>query len=349
MSVANSGLAATATPIHAEDATNAAANTPEDVRPVAPDQIDPLFETSNAEKWSYYTYYIGNNGLTLFNFGPTIFQDLLSQAAGDSGRLRFLGANRTINSVVLLANGISFAIQVVLFLIIGSFADFGAWRPYILVFWSFVAWGIGFGWLGVHMQQKWEVATGLYMVGLIAYQMCITFWTGKRFVTIKRRRTNSISAAFPGLARNTVQMRIKAEEYEDGKIDRDEYDKADSTMRNKLQNEAFMAQSCGEIVILAILVGILFALDVNASVANNLWGLSVLIAFASGVWLLLAIPWFWFEKRRPGQKLPPGKNIISVGFWQLYRAITQIWRLRQTLIYLIGSYSCLHPQPSLIL
>jgi len=132
-------------------------------------------------------------------------------------------------------------------------------------------------------------------------------------------------------------MRHKAEEYEAGEIDRDKYDYADMMMRNRLQNVAFIAQSCGEIVILAILVGILFALHVNASAANNLWGLSVLIAYASGVWLLLAIPWFWFEKRRPGQKLPPGMNIVSVGFWQLYRAITQIWRLKQTLIYLIGT------------
>lgn len=131
-------------------------------------------------------------------------------------------------------------------------------------------------------------------------------------------------------------MREKAEEYEAGKIDRDTYDYADMMMRNRLQNVAFITQSCGEIIILAVLVGILFALDVNASAANNLWGLSVLIAYASGVWLLLAIPWFWFEKRRPGQSLPPGMNIVSVGFWQLYRAITQIWRLKQTLIYLIG-------------
>lgn len=131
-------------------------------------------------------------------------------------------------------------------------------------------------------------------------------------------------------------MRTKAAEYEDGTIDRDEYDNMDSMMRNKLQNEAFIAQSAGSVVILAILVGILFALDVNASATNNLWGLSVLIAFVSGVWLLLALPWFWFEKRRPGQELPPGMNIISVGYWRLHKAISQIWRLRQSLIYLIG-------------
>jgi MFS-type transporter involved in bile tolerance (Atg22 family) len=327
MSAPNAGLAAGATSVDAEMSKNTnaeldIANTIDDVHPIAPDQFDPRYETSKWEIWSYYCYYIGNNGLTLFNFAPTSFQDLLYEAAGTGTTLRFLGRERTINSIVLLANGISFAIQVVLFLVIGSFADYGTWRPWILVFWSVVAWAIGFGWLGVHTSDKWHIATGLYMVGLIAYQMTITFWT----------------AAFPGLARNTVEMREKAEQYEAGEIDRDKYDYADMMMRNRLQNVAFIMQSLGEIVILAILVGILFAVDVNASAANNLWGLSVLIAYASGVWVLLAIPWFYFEKKRPGQDLPPGMNIVSVGFWQLYRAITQIWRLKQTLLYLVGKY-----------
>lgn len=50
---------------------------------------------------------------------------------------------RTINSIVLLCNGISFAIQVVIFLVLGSFADFGSWRPNILIVLSLLAWGIG--------------------------------------------------------------------------------------------------------------------------------------------------------------------------------------------------------------
>ena len=94
----------------------------EDDQPVAPDQFDQRYETSKWEVWAYYAYYIGNNGLTLFNFAPTAFQNLLYQAAGDAETLRFAGRERTINSIVLLANGISFAIQIVLFLVIGSYA-----------------------------------------------------------------------------------------------------------------------------------------------------------------------------------------------------------------------------------
>jgi hypothetical protein len=101
-------------------------------------------------------------------------------------------SERGINSIVLLSNGISFAIQIVIFLILGSFAgkfsfkatsyltlgvistwgsghltliDFGTWRPNILIGLSLVAWGIGFGWLGIHDASKWEIATGMYIVG----------------------------------------------------------------------------------------------------------------------------------------------------------------------------------------
>lgn len=325
MSVANAGIAAAATSAQAEDPKrdySVPSNPDEEDEqgPIAPDQFDPNYETTKWERWAYYCYYIGNNGLTLFNFGPTLFQDLLYQAAGDSERLTFLGASRTINSIVLLANGISFAIQSVLFLLLGSMADYGTWRPWILIFWSIVAFALGFGWLGVHSEEKWRIATGLYMVGLIAYQMCLTFWT----------------AAFPGLARNTPEMRTVAQQYEAREITRDDYDFADMMQRNRIYNMAFIMQSLAEIVILAVLVGILFALDVNASTENNLWGLSVLIAYATGIWLVLAVPWFLLEKRRPGQKLPVGMNVVSVGLWNIYRAVVQIWELKQTLLYLIG-------------
>ena len=123
---------------------------------VAPDQFDPKWETNKLEIWSYYAYYIGNNGLTLFNFAPTAFQNLLYQAAGDGTSLFLLReGNEQLTASSLLSNGISFAIQIVVFLFLGSFADFGTWRPNILIALSLFAWGIGFGWLGVHDPSKW--------------------------------------------------------------------------------------------------------------------------------------------------------------------------------------------------
>lgn len=161
-------------------------------------------------------------------------------------------------------------------------------------------------------------------MGLIAYQTTLTFWT----------------AAFPGLARNTRELREKAQQFENGEISREVYDYEDSLKRSEISNIAFYIQSIGEVVILAVIVGILWGVNVNASVQNNNLGLSVLVAFASGVWLLLAIPWFWLEKRRPG--LDPGMNIVLAGFHQLWTAVTKIWSLKQSLFYLIGKIR-IHP------
>lgn len=107
--------------------------------------------------------------------------------------------------------------------------------------------------------------------------------------------------------------------------------------RNELSNTAFYVQSVFEILILAVIVGIMFGLRVNDSEANNNWGLSVLIAFATGIWILCAIPWFIFEKRRPGQD-PGNTNVVVAGLKQLSYAISQIWQLRQSLAYLIGYF-----------
>ena len=157
---------------------------------------------------------------------------------------------------------------------------------------------------------------------VIAYQTTLTFWT----------------AAFPTLARNTPQLRLKASQYTTGTISRTDYDFADMMQRSRLSNMAFYTQSLGELVILAAIVGVLYGINVRASQSANNWGLSVLIAFATGIWMLLAIPWFVLEKRRPGQQVPPGMGIVRAGFWQLARAGQQIWRLKQSLLYLVGYF-----------
>ncbi|KAL7928029.1 putative autophagy protein [Trichoderma chlorosporum] len=286
-----------------------------------PDLGDERYTTTRGEIYAYYGYYVGCNGLTLFNFAPTAFQNLISQAAGETGMLRFAGSDRSVNSIVLLSNGISFAIQVVVFLTVGSFADFGNWRPYVLIIHSLIAYAVGFGWLGIHDVSKWQAGVGLYIVGLIAYQVTYTFW----------------NAAFPGLARNTPEVKEKADAYIAGTITRDDYDFAESLMRSRLANVGYFIQSFSEIFILAIIVGILFGLKVRESEANNNWGISVIIAFGSAVWLVVSIPWFFLEKPRPGQD--PGKrSIVVAGFWQILHAAKAIWKLKQSLIYLIGFF-----------
>lgn len=274
------------------------------------------------ELWSYYAYYIGNNGLSLFNFGPTAFQNLLSQAAGERGLLSFAGRDRDVNSIVLVTNGISFAIQAVLFLFIGAYADFGTGRRWILIFWSLVAFGVGFAWLGVHRPEQWHTAVVLYMLGLIAYQLCVTYWT----------------AAFPILARNTIRSQDALRSVELGTMEPARHAKVTEIEESRISNMAFYVQSVGEIVILAVIVGVMFAVHVNDSVEANNWGISVLIATATAFWVVLALPWFWLEKTRAGLPIPAGQTIFTAGFYQLREALSKIWHLKQSLIYLVGYF-----------
>jgi len=56
-----------------------------------PTQIDdkPVITTTRLELWSYYLYYVGNNGLSGFNFGPSQFQNLLFLAGYDPSNKPF--------------------------------------------------------------------------------------------------------------------------------------------------------------------------------------------------------------------------------------------------------------------
>ena len=128
-----------------------------------------------------------------------------------------------------------------------------------------------------------------------------------------------------------------------------EYYISDSLKRNEISNVGLCLQ-VGVIPICAVIVGILYAVHIDDSVENNNWGLSVAIAFGSGAWLLLAMPWFVLEKRRKGQDIPPGMNIVTAGLWQIRRAVGYIWKLKQSLYFLLGmiSFSLLEGNKALI-
>ncbi|EJD06852.1 uncharacterized protein FOMMEDRAFT_75769 [Fomitiporia mediterranea MF3/22] len=291
------------------------------------------WRTTRWELWAFYLYYIGNNGLAGFNFGPSQFQNLLFLAGYDPAQapfsapcgsdtgcvLPFMGKARDVNSIVLITNGTSFAIQAVLFLIIGAWADYGSWRPNITIFFTVLAVAVSFAWLGVEDASKWKAGVALYILGLIAYQGALTFWT----------------AAFPGLARDLPEVKASAKEVQTSHKSQEEHAQFESLQRNRISNVAFAISSAGEVIILAIMVGILKAVKSDESTENNTKAFSVLIAFAGGVWALCALPWFFIEKRRPGLTLPPGTSLLTVGFRQTYVALLECMRLKQTFLYLI--------------
>jgi len=224
-----------------------------------------------------------------------------------------------VNSIVLITNGISFAIQAVIFLMIGAWADYGSWRPNITIGFTIIAIAVSFGWLGVVDPSKWKIGIALYMLGLIAYQGALTFWT----------------AAFPGLARNLPEMQESKAKVISGEKGLEDHLILDSLSRNRISNISFTVCSAGEIIILAIMIGILKGVKADESVEKNTRAFSILIAFAGAVWLVCAIPWFVFEKRRPGLPLPPNTSFFTIGFIQAYQAFRECMKLKQTFLYLI--------------
>ncbi|KAK0204936.1 autophagy-related protein 22-like protein [Desarmillaria ectypa] len=289
------------------------------------------YTTTRKELWSYYLYYVGNNGLSGFNFGPSQLQNLLSLAGydpkdppfvtpcDDSCVLPYLGQVRDIQSIVLLTNGISFAIQAALLIFIGAWADYGRWRPNITIFFTLLSVCVSFAWLGVDDPSKWRAGIALYVLGLITYQCSLTFWT----------------AAFPGLAQDLPEVKGSLTELNDGHKSQQDHELVTSLAKNRISNISFAVCSAGEIIILAVMVGILKGLRSEENTENNTKAFSVLIAFSGGVWLLCALPWFILEKRRPGLQLPPGTSIMIVGFKQTYVAFGECLRLKQTFLYLI--------------
>ncbi|KAI0925614.1 hypothetical protein AcW1_008006 [Taiwanofungus camphoratus] len=273
------------------------------------------FTTTRLELWAFYVYYIGNNGLSGFNFGPSQFQNLLYLAGYDPSQppfttpcgagtdcvLPYLGRVRDVNSIVLLTN------------------DYGQWRPNIAIFFTILAVAVSFAWLGVEDPSKWQAGVALYILGLIAYQCALTFWT----------------AAFPGLARDLPEVKESASQVVNSQKTPEDHANFESITRNRISNISFAVSSVGEIVVLAIMVGILKGLKSDASTVNNTKAFSVLIAFSGAVWLLCALPWFFIEQRRPGLALPPGSSLLTIGFKQTYIAFRECLRLRQTFLYLI--------------
>ncbi|KAG8706466.1 hypothetical protein FRC09_002395 [Ceratobasidium sp. 395] len=296
-------------------------------------ETDPKWQTTKKELWSYYLYYVGNNGLAGFNYGPSQFQNLLYLAGYDQAQppysapcegdavcvLPFMGKIRDVSSIVLITNGIAFAIQAVLFLIVGAWADYGSWRPNITIAFTIVAVAVSFAWLGVEDPAKWQAGVALYILGLITYQGALTFWT----------------AAFPGLARSLPEMQESKRALDSGETTLAEHHTLDSLSRNRISNISFTISSAGEILLLAVMVGVLKGLHSDSSTEANTKAFSVLIALSGGFWLVCAIPWFALERRRPGARLPPGTSLLTIGAVQTWVALRECWKLKQTFLYLL--------------
>jgi MFS-type transporter involved in bile tolerance (Atg22 family) len=103
-------------------------------------------------------------------------------------------------------------------------------------------------------------------------------------------------------------------------------------------NVSYGWNNIGFVICCALSLGALFGVHADDGTAQNNWGYSVSVAVCTGFWMIFAIPWFLWEKKRPGPPLPKGDHYLTFGFKQTVFAAKQAWQLKQTFMYLIAFF-----------
>lgn len=125
-----------------------------------------------------------------------------------------------MSSVVLIANGLCFAFMTVIFVWLGSAADYGSFGRWLLLALTVVCWALQYGMMAIRRPSQWPAAMGMYVVAYIAYGATLVFY----------------AAVFPRLARYMPKVRkAREEDLRENKIDQAEYDMIESLERNHIR------------------------------------------------------------------------------------------------------------------
>ncbi|KAJ5386019.1 hypothetical protein N7509_008560 [Penicillium cosmopolitanum] len=286
--------------------------------------------TTRKELWAYYLYYNGDNGVGPGSYSQALFQWALNKAGHqpdtnppqpctDSSAcvVPWAGSTRSISSVVLIANGLCFAFMTVIFVWLGSAADYGSFGRWLLLGLTVVCWALQYGMLAIRDPSQWPSAMGMYIVAYVAYGATLVFY----------------AAVFPRLARYTPHVRkAREEDLREGKINQQEYDQIESLERNHISNISTAHSNIGYLLTLALNLSVLLPMQ-NNQYANNL-----ALCLTNSYWVVLGIWWFIFQQKRPGPKIPKGSSYATIGFKQIWLAIKEVRSLPQTFLYFLAYF-----------
>ncbi|KAG6835115.1 hypothetical protein H0H93_004704, partial [Arthromyces matolae] len=266
------------------------------------------------------------------SYAMTLFQSLAFSAGYDPSKgpgsscdsggasaqcvLPWLGGTKSVSSIVLVANGVSFAVMTTMFITIGSAADYGTFGRWLLFVITIICWGAQFATISLTVPSRWPVAMALYMIGFITYGATLVFY----------------AAAFPRLARNTARSRGLRTQYEAGEITKEEYDMEESMEKNRISNISTTHSNIGYIGTLCINLSVLIPLQ-NHPKSNN-----YALLLTNAYWVILGIWWFIFQQPRPGPPVPRGENYLTIGWKQIWLAVKQYKKLPYTFIYLFAFF-----------
>lgn len=145
-------------------------------------------------------------------------------------------------------------------------------------------------------------------------------------------------ATFPKLAHDLPETQRAGNEYMEGRMTESEYERHISLVRSRVMNYSWAWSCIGYAGSCALCVAALAALHADDSAEANSRGYSVSVAICTAVWVVLAVPWFLWEKRRPGPPIPKGDSYWTFGFKQTVFAAKQAWQLKQTVAYMAAFF-----------
>lgn len=281
---------------------------------------------------------IGDNGVGPNGYAPVLFQSLATKSAIDPSTghrctsasstdacvLPFLGLDRRVASVVLLADGASFFLMTVLFTTLGSAADYGNASSAILFGATVLCWCAQVGFLFVG-EREWRTAMALYIGGMVSYGVTLVFY----------------ASVFPRLARNTPATKIARQKVKvvegcggDGFEAEKDAVEAEALERARLSSHSTAHSNWGYLIVLLLSLTLLLP-----SSTKHLPRIEVyVLALTVGYWFLLALPWFTVQKPRPGPALPKGASWLTIGWKQIAAAVAQRKSLPYTFAYLAGFF-----------
>ncbi|ORY26764.1 putative autophagy protein [Naematelia encephala] len=276
--------------------------------------------TSKWEYWTFVLFYFNQNGSPIGGPGGSLRQAMISLSFPD-GYMNWAGSRQPTNTVLLDISGIMFAIQLVVLFVVGPYADYGNWRPWVLISAEVVTWGAEFGMIGIKEKSQWAIANGIWIVGSLSLNIAQAFY----------------QATFPSLVRDLPKMIRSEQDVMAGLKTPEEHAELDSYEKAKLFNLCNIYGSASAVVWFGIAIGISHAIG-YATESALIRAYRVLMAYYTPIIVACTLPFFLVMKWRPGQQVPEGVPLWQVGPRQVWYAAKCAAQLKQCLLYLAAYF-----------
>ncbi|ORX36209.1 autophagy protein [Kockovaella imperatae] len=272
--------------------------------------------TSKLEYILFNIFYFSNNGAPIGGNGGALRQALLNLQFPNN-YVPWGGQYQPMNSMLLDVTGILFAVQLVVLMTLGPYADYGNWRPWIMIFFQLVLEACQFAMCGLSKPGQWQVAQALYVLGSISANVVGAFY----------------AATYPGIVRDLPSLIKSEEEVRAGTKTPEEHAKLDMYERAQLYNLVNITGSALVVLFYAIAIGIAAKIGYD-SPQTLIKSYRILMGYFGVVTVLCTTPFFLVQKHRPGQQLPKGTSMWSAGPKQVWSAAKSARHLKQCLMYL---------------